>query len=65
MDDEHVERLSDKLTDLNTEVRRGLRKLELKRGMDELVRRGELGHDPETGEYWTLPALYEDHEDEG
>lgn len=48
---EHLDRLAGKFTDLNAEVST---KLRMKEALDQMVREGELGHDPETGEYWRL-----------
>lgn len=53
--DEHLDRLADKFVDLNEQVAKELRRARIREAMDELILRGELGYDPETGEYWRLP----------
>ncbi len=49
------DRLERKLLDLNASVSKELRKARLRELVDQMVLDGELGYDPETGEYWLLP----------
>jgi len=49
--DDRLDQLAEKFTDVNAEVSA---KLRIKEALDQMVREGELGHDPETGEYWRL-----------
>ena len=59
--DEYLDRLAAKLTNLNERVGKEQRRARIKESLDQMVLDGKLGHDPETGEYWTLPAFYEEH----
>jgi polyhydroxyalkanoate synthesis regulator phasin len=56
--DDRLDRLADKLAGLDREVST---KLRIKEVLDEMVRRGKLTYDPETGEY---TRLFEDPVDE-
>jgi hypothetical protein len=49
--DEHRDRLADKLADLNHRL---WIRHEMREGLNELVRRGELAYDPDTDEYTLL-----------
>ncbi len=54
--DGNMDRLADKFANLNTGVRKELRKAAIRDSLDQLVLDGRLGYDPETGKYWRLPT---------
>ena len=54
--DGDIDRLTDKVTNLNRSVRGALRKAEMRKHWDQMVLDGKLGYDPDTGEYWRLPT---------
>ena len=62
--DDRLDRLADKFTALNEHVAEEHRRARIREAIDQMVLEGKLGHNPETGEYWTLPAFYEDDSDE-
>ena len=55
-----LDQLADKFAALNEQVAQEYRRARIREALDQMVLNGELGHNPETGEYWTLPAFYED-----
>jgi len=53
--DEHLDRLAGKFANLNVQVAKGQHRARIREALDEMVLKGELGYEPETGEYWLLP----------
>jgi hypothetical protein len=49
-----LDRLADKFTALNEQVAREYRRAQIREALDQMVLNGELGYDPETGEYINL-----------
>jgi hypothetical protein len=55
-----LDRLAAKFADLNERVSREHRRPMIRETLDQMVLNGELGYDPETGEYINLMAPGED-----
>jgi hypothetical protein len=62
---DHLDRLAAKFTAMNEQVAKEHRRARIREALDQMVLNGELGHNPETGEYWTLPAFYEERATSG
>jgi hypothetical protein len=54
MTEDPLDRLADKFADLNEQVVREQLRARIRETLDQMVLEGELGYDPETGEYTRL-----------
>jgi hypothetical protein len=52
--EDHFDRLAANFAALNEQVAQEQERARIREALDQMVLSGELGYDPETGEYWFI-----------